>query len=31
MGYRLASAEEIRELADQGIFLHYSSIRQVFE
>ena len=31
MGYRLASAKEIRELADQGIFLHYSSIRQVFE
>ena len=31
MGYRLALAEEIRELADQGIFLHYSSIRQVFE
>lgn len=31
MGYRLASAEEISELADQGIFLHYSSIRQVFE
>ena len=31
MGYRLASAEEIRELADQGIFLHYSSIPHVFE
>lgn len=30
-GYRLATAEEIKELADSGIFLHYESIRQVFE
>lgn len=30
-GYRLATAEEIRELAEQGIFLHYDSIKRVFE
>lgn len=30
-GYRLATAEEIKELAEQGIFLHYDSIKQVFE
>lgn len=30
-GYMLATAEEIREFAEQGIFLHYSSIKQVFE
>jgi 8-oxo-dGTP pyrophosphatase MutT (NUDIX family) len=30
-GFRLASREEIAELAAQGIFLHYDSIRQVFE
>ena len=29
-GYRLATAEEIRALADEGIFLHYDSIKQVF-
>ena len=29
-GYRLATAEEISELAAQGIFLHYDSIQQVF-
>ncbi len=29
-GYRLATAQEIRELADQGIFLHYDSIREAF-
>lgn len=29
-GYRLASVDEIRELADQGIFLHYDSIKEVF-
>lgn len=29
-GYRLATAEEIKELADQGIFLHYDSIKRVF-
>ena len=31
LGYRFATAEEIRELAEQGIFLHYDSIRQVFQ
>ena len=30
-GYRLATAKEIQELADQGIFLHYDSIKKVFE
>ena len=30
-GYRLATAEEIKELAEQGIFLHYDSIKRVFE
>ena len=30
-GFKLATAEEIKELADQGIFLHYDSIKQVFE
>lgn len=30
-GFRLATAEEIQELAAQGIFLHYDSIKQVFE
>ena len=29
-GYRLATVEEIKELADQGIFLHYDSIKEVF-
>lgn len=29
-GYRLATAEEISALADEGIFLHYDSIKQVF-
>lgn len=29
--FRIATAGEIRELAQQGIFLHYDSIRQVFE
>lgn len=29
-GCRFATAEEIAELAEQGIFLHYDSIRQVF-
>lgn len=29
--FRFASAAEIRQLAEEGIFLHYSSIRQVFE
>ena len=31
LGYRLASPDEIRELGEQGIFLHYDSIKQVFE
>lgn len=31
LGYRLASADEIKALADQGIFLHYHSIRQAFD
>lgn len=29
-GYRLATVEEIKELAEQGIFLHYDSIQRVF-
>ncbi len=29
-GYRLATAAEIKDLADQGIFLHYESIKRVF-
>ncbi|MBQ9032245.1 MAG: NUDIX hydrolase [Parasporobacterium sp.] len=29
--FRFATPGEIRGLADQGIFLHYASIRQVFE
>lgn len=31
MGYRLATLDEIKELDKQGIFLHYSSIKKVFE
>lgn len=30
-GFMLATAEEIREFARQGIFLHYDSIRQAFD
>ena len=30
-GYQLASLEEIKEIADKGKFLHYNSIKQVFE
>ena len=30
LGYRLATAEEIKALADQGIFLHYDSIKAIF-
>lgn len=30
-GFMLATLEEIRELAGQGIFLHYDSIREAFE
>lgn len=29
--FRLATLQEIEELAAQGIFLHYDSIKQVFE
>ena len=31
LGYRLALPEEIKALADEGIFLHYDSIKKVFE
>lgn len=30
-GFKLATAGEIKKLAQQGIFLHYDSIKQVFE
>ena len=30
-GFRFATAAEIRELAAQGIFLHYDSIKKAFE
>lgn len=30
-GFMLASLEEIKKLAEEGIFLHYGSIRQAFE
>ncbi len=30
-GYRLATSEEIQALAEEGIFLHYDSIKKVFE
>ena len=30
-GFMLAAKEEIRALGEQGIFLHYDSIRRVFE
>ena len=30
LSYRIASHEEIRALAEEGIFLHYDSIKQVF-
>lgn len=30
-GYMLATAAEIEQLAEQGIFLHYDSIKRVFE
>lgn len=29
--FRIADADEIKELAEQGIFLHYDSIKTVFE
>ena len=31
LGYRIASPEEIKALGDEGIFLHYDSIKRVFE
>lgn len=30
-GYQLATLEEIRAYADEGIFLHFDSIKQAFE
>lgn len=30
-GFQLATVDEIKELAQQGIFLHYDSIKQAFE
>ena len=30
-GFAIVDIEEIKRYADQGIFLHYESIRQVFE
>lgn len=30
-GFMLATPEQIKEFADQGIFLHYDSIKRVFE
>lgn len=30
-GYQLATSEEIKSLADQGIFLHYDSIKEAFQ
>ncbi|MDO5402239.1 MAG: NUDIX domain-containing protein [Eubacteriales bacterium] len=30
-GYMLATPKEIKAFADQGVFLHYDSIKQVFE
>ena len=29
-GYKLATVDEIKALAEEGIFLHYDSIKQVF-
>lgn len=31
LGFKLATHEEIKEIADKGIFLHYDSIKQVFD
>ena len=30
-GFRFATSEEIKAIADRGEFLHYDSIRKVFE
>ncbi len=29
-GYKLATKEQISKLAEEGIFLHYDSIKEVF-
>lgn len=31
MGFKFADINEIRKLAEEGVFLHYDSIKQVFE
>lgn len=31
LGFKVATLEEIKELAERGIFLHYDSIKHVFE
>lgn len=31
LGYRFATAEEIRQLGQQGIFLHYDSIKEALQ
>ena len=31
LGFKIATRDEIKALADQGIFLHYDSIKRVFE
>ena len=31
LDFKIATAEEIKAIADEGIFLHYDSIKQVFE
>lgn len=31
IGYQLATLDEIKQLAKEGIFLHYDSIKQAFE
>ena len=31
LDFKIATHEEIKKLADEGIFLHYDSIKQVFE
>ena len=30
-GFMLATADEIRKLGEEGIFLHYDSIKKVFD
>ena len=31
LGFKIATLDEIKELAQEGIFLHYDSIKTVFE